>query len=59
MVCPSRYLGFATHDRYDSGYLADAEKPYWPANVVAAVEVSATNKYARIELLEQAADSRK
>jgi len=21
------------HDRYDDGYLADAEKPYWPANV--------------------------
>ena len=22
------------HDRYTDGYLADAEKPYWPADAV-------------------------
>jgi len=24
------------HDRYEDGYLADADKPYWPANAGAA-----------------------
>ena len=24
------------HDRYDTGYLADADKPYWPADAVPA-----------------------
>lgn len=27
------------HDRYQSGYLADASKPYWPATAGSAIEV--------------------
>jgi|SRR5690242_4079501 predicted dithiol-disulfide oxidoreductase (DUF899 family) len=32
------------HDRYESGYLADPGKPYWPADAVTAAEISAANK---------------
>jgi predicted dithiol-disulfide oxidoreductase (DUF899 family) len=35
------------HDRYDSGYLADAEKPYWPSTAGAAAAPPANASAAK------------